>query len=69
MFSKDVLSDGGNLTVEAWYFLRISVTLCCAFFSDTKCCESHLSQDFCNFGGKNDQKCEYPTEVEAGKYQ
>lgn len=66
MLSKGVLSNGGNLIVEGWSFLRISVTLCCTFFSDTKCCESHLSQDFCSFEGKNVQKCEYPTELEAG---
>lgn len=66
MLFKDVLSNGGNLTVEGWSFLRISVTLCCTLFSDTKCCEFHLSQDSWSFEGKNVQKCEYPTEVEAG---
>lgn len=43
---------GENLAVEAWSFLRISATLCCASFSDTKCCESHLSQDYWSFEGK-----------------
>lgn len=66
MLSKNVLSNGGNLAVEAWSFLRISVIWCRAFFSDTEFCESHHSQDSWSFEGKNDQKNEYPTEVEAG---
>lgn len=52
MFSKDVLSDGGNLPVKACFFPRTGVTLCGAFFPDTECCESHISQDSWSFEGK-----------------
>lgn len=32
--------------------MRISTTLCFAFFSDTECCETHFSQDSWSFEGK-----------------
>lgn len=39
---------GGNLTAEACSVLRISTALCCAFFSDTVCCDHGASKG----GGK-----------------